>query len=47
MKQAIKRWGRRLALILSLPAFLVVFFIGYVVIKVATYEQLDDAARMQ
>jgi arylsulfatase A-like enzyme len=47
MAKMLATWGRRLALILAVPVLLVVFSIGYFVFKVVTYEQLDDAARMQ
>ena len=46
MQNILRKWGKRLALVLALPIFLVVFSVGYLVFKVASYEQLDDAAHM-
>ena len=42
----LKKWLKRLGLLLALPAAAVIFTIGYVSVKIATYEQLDDAAHM-
>ena len=47
MKKLLSRWARRLALLLALPIGLGLFGVGYFIYKVATYEQLDDTARMQ
>ena len=42
----LKKWLKRLGLLLALPVLAVISAIVYVSVKIATYEQLDDAAHM-
>ena len=46
MSARLKIWLKRLCLLLALPLLAVIFAIGYVSVKIATYQQLDDAAHM-
>lgn len=43
----VKKWLGRVALVLALPIGGVVLVGGYAVIKIATYEQTDDAERLE
>ena len=42
----LKKWLKILGLLLALPVLAMIFTIAYVSVKIATYEQLDDAAHM-
>ncbi len=42
----LKKWLKRLGLMLALPVLAIISAIVYVSVKIATYEQLDDAAHM-
>ena len=42
----LKKWLKRLGLLLALPVLAIISAIVYVSVKIATYEQLDDAAHM-
>ena len=46
MSARLKIWLKRLGLLLALPVLAVIVAIGYVSVKIATYQQLDDAAHM-
>ena len=45
-RPALKKWLVRLALVLTVPVGLAVFAALYVMFKIATYEQTDDAVHM-
>ena len=42
----VKTWTRRLALVLALPVGGAVFFVLYVIVTVASYEQLDNNEKL-
>ena len=46
MPPLLKTWLTRLALLLALPVLALMVTIAYVSVKIATYEQRDDAAHM-
>ena len=46
VKAIAKKWSKRLALLLAIPVGGVVLFALYVTLKVANYEQLDDAEKL-
>ncbi|MEG9862864.1 MAG: sulfatase-like hydrolase/transferase [Parvularculales bacterium] len=47
MTPTISKWLKRLALVLAVPVAGAVLLVAYVTFKIATYEQADDAARLQ